>query len=99
MLTFFASFLCFLCLAAEAFSILCRRRTGVRFERETTLSHYLLDQERRHNTYKASPLLCLIGPKESDRKKLEMSEYVGYKILECRCAVLTVYVFRSMKQM
>jgi hypothetical protein len=29
---FLASFLAFLCFAAEAFSILCRRRTGVRLD-------------------------------------------------------------------
>jgi hypothetical protein len=30
--TFFASFLAFFCFAAEAFSILCRNRTGTRFD-------------------------------------------------------------------
>jgi hypothetical protein len=34
-LTFFASFRFFLCFAAEAFSILCLRRTVVRFDLET----------------------------------------------------------------
>lgn len=32
MITFLASFLCFLCFAALAFSILCRSRTGVRLD-------------------------------------------------------------------
>jgi hypothetical protein len=30
--TFFASFLAFFCFAADAFSILCRNRTGTRFD-------------------------------------------------------------------
>ena len=30
--TFFASFLAFFCFAADAFSILCRRRTGTRLD-------------------------------------------------------------------
>ena len=30
--TFFASFLAFFCFCADAFSILCRRRTGLRFD-------------------------------------------------------------------
>lgn len=41
--TLFASFLCFRCFAALAFSILCRNRTGVRFDSGSELGQFDVD--------------------------------------------------------
>lgn len=51
--TFLASFLCFLCFAALAFSILCRSRTGVRFDLETSLMLDLVHMQCTRLTHMA----------------------------------------------
>ena len=58
-LTFFASFFAFLCFCADAFSILCRRRTGWRFDFGSTNSVRLFSKNENTAYTYFRPSLCV----------------------------------------